>query len=58
MPGGKSGVDLAREINIKYPGIPIVLSTGYSETGSAGYTTLLKPYEIRKLASVLVDSCE
>jgi signal transduction histidine kinase len=58
MPGGKSGVDLAREINVKYPGLPVVLSTGYSETGSAGYTTLLKPYEIRKLASVLTESCE
>jgi len=55
MPGGRTGVDLAREINAKYPGLPVLLSTGYSETGEAGYTTLLKPYDIHKLASALME---
>jgi signal transduction histidine kinase len=58
MPGGRSGIDLAHEINARYPAMPVVLSTGYSSTESSGYTTLLKPYDIRQLACVLLESCE
>ena len=31
MPGGMSGVDLAREIRKRWPGLPVVLTTGYME---------------------------
>ena len=31
MPGGMSGLELAREIRRRQPGLPIVLTTGYSE---------------------------
>ena len=31
MPGGISGLELAREIRRRQPGLPIVLTTGYSE---------------------------
>ena len=30
MPGGMNGLDLAREIGERFPGIPVLLATGYS----------------------------
>ena len=34
MPGGVSGVQLAREIRRRYPDLPIVLTTGYVEAAA------------------------
>ena len=34
MPGGVSGVELAREIRRRYPSMPIVLATGYAESAA------------------------
>jgi DNA-binding LytR/AlgR family response regulator len=57
MPGGMSGLELAREIRRRQPGLPIVLTTGYSEAtagmNSAEFRLLLKPYNLEALADAL-----
>lgn len=55
MPGGISGIELARKVRERYPELPILLTTGYSEEvgGTHGFPVLQKPYEIDALASAL-----
>jgi PAS domain S-box-containing protein len=55
MPGGISGVELARKIRDRFPELPVLLTTGYSEqAGRAhGFPVLQKPYEMDALASAL-----
>ena len=47
MPGEMNGVELTREIERRYPGTPIILTTGYSgmADAGAGYPLLRKPYD-------------
>ncbi len=63
MPGGVSGLQLAREIRRRYPGLPIVLTTGYVESVAEmeddEFNLLLKPYSIDTLAEALgVDATQ
>ena len=57
MPGGVSGLELAREIKRRQPNLPVVLVTGYAgaaasmEDGKFGL--LLKPYTLETLAEAL-----
>ena len=57
MPGGMSGLELAREIRRRYPHLPVVLTTGYADAASgmqAGeFKLLLKPYSTAALAEAL-----
>jgi DNA-binding LytR/AlgR family response regulator len=57
MPGGMSGVDLAREIRRRNPRLPVVLTTGYAEgvsdAESEGIPVLPKPYQLEALSDVL-----
>ena len=58
MPGDKSGVDLAREAVKLRPGLPIILSSGYTgEVLSAAEETpwplLRKPYGPEQLAQTI-----
>jgi signal transduction histidine kinase/ActR/RegA family two-component response regulator len=57
MPGGVSGLHLAREIRRRYPNIPVVLTTGYvesvSEMKDGEFTLLLKPFSLEALADAL-----
>ena len=57
MPGGVSGVELAREIRRRHPHLPIVLTTGYVEAASGmkddEFDLLLKPYTVESLAEAL-----
>jgi PAS domain S-box-containing protein len=55
MPGGISGIELARKVRDRFPELPILLTTGYSEqvAGSHGFPVLQKPYEMDSLASAL-----
>jgi signal transduction histidine kinase/CheY-like chemotaxis protein len=57
MPGGISGVDLAREVRRRHPAMPIVLATGYVESAAGvkdgEFSLLLKPYSLEALASAL-----
>jgi PAS domain S-box-containing protein len=52
MPGGISGIELARKVRDRYPELPILLTTGYSEEvgGNHGFPVLQKPYELDALA--------
>ena len=55
MPGGITGVELARKVRQRFPELPILLTTGYSEQvgSSGGFPVLQKPYELDALASAL-----
>jgi signal transduction histidine kinase/CheY-like chemotaxis protein len=56
MPGGMSGVDLAREVKRRRPGLPILLTTAYVEAAkhdaeAEGIVVLPKPYRLEDLAA-------
>jgi PAS domain S-box-containing protein len=55
MPGGLSGIELARKVRDRFPELPILLTTGYSEQvgGQHGFPVLHKPYELESLAAAL-----
>jgi len=58
MPGGMSGLDLAREVRARRPGLPILLTSGYAEASIAtaqamGVSVLPKPYRLDQLAASL-----
>ncbi|MCW6511922.1 ATP-binding protein [Lichenifustis flavocetrariae] len=59
MPG-MNGVDLGRAIRDLYPGLPILLTSGYShalaEDGRHGFDLLQKPYSIEDLSQKLRQS--
>jgi CheY-like chemotaxis protein len=51
------GIALAHAIREKYPEIPILLTTGYSEAGSTlglQYSVLRKPYQLHELSRELL----
>jgi DNA-binding NtrC family response regulator len=56
MPG-MSGVDLGHEIQRLYPGLPVVLTSGYShvlaQDGPHGFELLHKPYAAEEVSRVL-----
>jgi PAS domain S-box-containing protein len=56
MPG-MSGVELGREVRRRCPGLPVVLTSGYSqvlaEEGRHGFELLQKPYAADELSRVL-----
>ncbi|HYG27084.1 MAG TPA: PAS domain S-box protein, partial [Caulobacteraceae bacterium] len=63
MPGGSSGVDLARSIAAKRPDLPIVLSSGYTgetlaDAEAAPWPLLRKPYAVGELAAVIGAAME
>ena len=56
MPGGMNGLDLAGTVRERWPAIPILLATGYSDpvehAAQEGFPILSKPYhpaELRRL---------
>jgi PAS domain S-box-containing protein len=55
MPGGISGIELARRVRQRFPELPILLSTGYSEHvgDKHGFPVLQKPYDMAALASAV-----
>ena len=58
MPGGMSGVDLAKEVRVRRPRLPILLTSGYSEAAvtaanEIGVNVLPKPYRLDELAAAL-----
>jgi len=59
MPG-MSGIELADQLHILQPTLPVVLTTGYSDeiarSGAGGRPVLLKPYRLETLAKVLDDA--
>ena len=57
MPGGMDGLDLARRVRQHFPGLPILLSSGYARaTGEVyreGFNIIAKPYSADSLAEAL-----
>ena len=57
MPGGMSGLDLARKVRQHFPRLPILLSSGYARaTGEVfreGFDIIAKPYSADSLAEAL-----
>jgi len=53
MPGGMNGLELASEIAEHFPGIPVLLTTGYSASAQdavrQGVVVLQKPYDLEGL---------
>jgi CheY-like chemotaxis protein len=63
MPGGLSGLDLARRVLELYPAVRVVLTTGYAElTGETGsdlnLRVLRKPYRQADLQRALRDALD
>ncbi|HLZ04298.1 MAG TPA: PAS domain-containing protein [Bradyrhizobium sp.] len=56
MPG-MNGVELARIIRDRYPGLPVVLTSGYSnvlaENAHHGFELIQKPYSVESLSRIL-----
>ncbi len=56
MPG-MSGVELGQQIRRRHPGLPVVLTSGYShvlaEEGRHGFELLHKPYAVDDVSRVL-----
>ncbi len=65
MPGGMDGIDLAKAIRDRQPGMPIVLVTAYSEVAASlgeDYVLVRKPYQVgdlgRAISSAISNSAE
>ena len=58
MPGGRSGVELAREARQKFPHLRIVLATGYADDSArdASFEVLSKPYNAGQAAAAIRDA--
>ena len=59
MPG-MSGLELGTEIKRRHPGLPVVLTSGYShvlaQDGAHGFELLRKPYSLEDLAATLAQA--
>jgi DNA-binding NtrC family response regulator len=57
MPGGMNGMELAREIGRRHPGLPVLLTSGFSPAAAAaegeGLRVLAKPYTMEALAEAV-----
>jgi len=60
MPGGMNGLDLARTVRVRWPHLPVLLSTGYSEATTKahaeGFAIVLKPYTPEALDRAVQDT--
>jgi PAS domain S-box-containing protein len=59
MPG-MSGIEFAHDVRRRWPGLPVVLTSGYShvlaEEGSHGFDLLQKPYSVQSLLAILAGT--
>ncbi len=62
MPGGMNGLELAREIAVRFPGMPVLLATGYSASAQdavrQGVVVLQKPYDLESLQRHIREAVE
>jgi signal transduction histidine kinase len=59
MPGAMNGIELAGEIRRQYPHLPVLLTSGYSESARAAearYPILRKPFELADLVRALGEA--
>ncbi len=60
MPGGTSGIELAREIRLRGPGLPILLTSGFAEGSrndalALDIPVLAKPYGLEDLRQAIAQ---
>ena len=62
MPGGMTGISLARHVHQSYPNLKVLLTTGHADTAifdsdflQRGGDVLDKPYRKEKLAQTVRD---
>jgi two-component system, NtrC family, sensor kinase len=57
MPGGMNGLELAEAVRLRYPDLPVLLTTGYSSSAQdalrRGFEVLPKPYNLAVLERAL-----
>ncbi len=62
MPGGMNGIDLAEAIQKRFPDLPILLATGYSNAalapGALRFPVLAKPYSVQELSRRIAQMIE
>ena len=61
MPGTMNGFALAQEVGNRYPRIPVVLTSGYSDVVQAAharFTVLRKPFQLSALEKSLREALE
>src|SRR5207302_6814774 len=61
MPGSMNGVALAQEINNRYPHIPVLLTSGYSDvvqTAASQFRILRKPFQLAALEKSIREALE
>jgi signal transduction histidine kinase/CheY-like chemotaxis protein len=59
MPGSMNGIELAGEIRRQFPHLPVLLTSGYSESARAAearYAILRKPFELSDLVRALGEA--
>ena len=60
MMPGMNGIELGQEVRKRYPGLPVVLTSGYShvlaQEGPSGFELLQKPYALEDLARALASA--
>ncbi|MET0808252.1 MAG: ATP-binding protein [Pseudoxanthomonas sp.] len=60
MPGGTSGIELAREVRVRRPGLPILLTSGFAERSrndalALNIPVLAKPYGLEDLRHAIAQ---
>ena len=59
MPGGMNGVQLGHAIRKLYPGMPVLLTTGFSNSArdavEQGFIVLQKPFGLARLEQALLE---
>lgn len=62
MPGEMDGLALAMTVRKRYPGLPVLLTTGFSEVAATAvaerFRVLSKPYGINDLAAILGETLD
>jgi two-component system, NtrC family, sensor kinase len=60
MPGGMSGLELGQAIRRRYPAMPVLLATGYSDgvpdALEQGFVVLQKPFDLAALEQALREA--
>ena len=62
MPGGMSGLELARSLRQRYPKLPVILTTGFSRYASEGsvegFQVVEKPFRRAALSAAITNAIE
>jgi CheY-like chemotaxis protein len=61
MPGGMNGIALAQEIRNRFPRLPVLLTSGYSDvapTATSQFRILRKPFQLHALEKAIREALE